>query len=373
MAEGIDQAEGGPRRRSVAAVIGVLATAGTFAIAGVVHSAGPSPASPPLPLKLSETGLYVAGSTSTVRPEHLSFTPQYPLWSDDTSKRRWLHLPPGTSIDAARPDAWEFPVGTRLWKEFSTGRQVETRLIERIADGSWRYATYVWNADRSDALLAPPAGIAALPVGDAPGGRYAIPAEADCRACHEGPAVPALGVTALQLSPDRDPLAPRAERRRAADVDLNELVARGLLRNLPRRLLDEPPRIAAASPVERAALGYLHANCGHCHGEDADGGASLPVGLQLHQRVMADASLPDRVRGSMIGVTTRIRGRRDAARAWLVKPGSSEQSFLVQRMRSRDPRIQMPPLGTVVPDDEALALVERWIDVDLNPSKETTR
>ncbi len=89
-----------------------------------------------------------------VRADNIAFAPQYPLWSDGASKRRWIHLPPGTAIDASRADAWEFPLGTRLWKEFSYGRRVETRLIERLADGSWRFAAYVWNDEGTDAVLA---------------------------------------------------------------------------------------------------------------------------------------------------------------------------------------------------------------------------
>ena len=116
-------------------------------------------------------------------------------------------FPPGGSIDASRVDAWEFPVGTKVWKEFGYGKAIETRMIERVADGSWRFATYVWNADGSDAVLAPEDG-AVVAVCDAPGGRYAVPGRGDCVACHEGSAVPVLGFTALQLSPDRDPLAP---------------------------------------------------------------------------------------------------------------------------------------------------------------------
>ena len=72
---------------------------------------------------------------STIR-RNLAFSPQYPLWSDGAAKRRWISLPPGTAIDASRPDAWEFPRGTRLWKEFSLDRPVETRFIERLPDGS---------------------------------------------------------------------------------------------------------------------------------------------------------------------------------------------------------------------------------------------
>jgi hypothetical protein len=34
-------------------------------------------------------------------------------------------------------------------------------------------------------------------------------------------------------------------------------------------------------------------------------------------------------------------------------------------MRSRNPRVQMPPLASDLPDSEALALIERWIDISL--------
>jgi hypothetical protein len=43
-------------------------------------------------------------------------------------------------------------------------------------------------------------------------------------------------------------------------------------------------------------------------------------------------------------------------------PGAADQSVLVQRMRSRAPHVQMPPLGTAVPDTAALALIERWVN-----------
>ncbi|HEX2198374.1 MAG TPA: hypothetical protein VHG88_07120, partial [Burkholderiales bacterium] len=74
----------------------------------------------PLPERLADTGLDAG--------QALPFAPQYPLWSDGTAKRRWLYLPPGSAIDAARAGAWDFPAGTKAWKEFSYGaRRIETR------------------------------------------------------------------------------------------------------------------------------------------------------------------------------------------------------------------------------------------------------
>jgi hypothetical protein len=322
------------------------------------------------PKQLRDTGLYAAGSLTDVHSANLAFTPQYPLWSDGADKRRWLYLPPGKFIDASRPDAWQFPTGTKLWKEFSQGRRVETRMIERRADGSWHYATYLWNEDGSDAVLAPAGKIPPLHVAAAPGARYDVPSRDDCRACHEGAAVPVLGASALQLSPDRDPNAAHGTRPNERDVDLRGLVARGLLRNLPQSLLAKPPRIAAASPTERAALGHLHGNCGHCHNHN---GAPAPVKLRLAQSVLATddgRAGSARVLRTLIDAPPRMRLRGQSAELALVTPGSAETSLLALRMRSRQPHIQMPPLGTRLTDDEGLALVERWINHDLLNLKE---
>lgn len=318
----------------------------------------------PLPTRLVDTGLYAPGSVTEIASHALAFSPQYPLWSDGATKRRWISLPPGTAIDASDPDAWVFPVGTRLWKEFALGRRIETRYIERVADGSWRFATYVWNEQGTEATLAPAAGIAALPLAGATRtGSYAIPGEYDCRACHEGAPAPVLGFSALQLSPDRDPLAPHAE---ARSVDLHSLLARGWLRDLPPALLATPPRIAARTPTERAALGYLHGNCGHCHAAPAASDAAVPVGVVLAQSVRHRGASAEAVLRSLVDAASRFRphgGARTPAR--VVVPGRAAASVLPQRMRSRDPRVQMPPLGTAYADTQALALIERWIDRDL--------
>jgi mono/diheme cytochrome c family protein len=250
-----------------------------------------SPAAPPEHLR--DTGIDADGV--------LPFAPQYPLWTDGATKRRWIWLPPGTSIDASAPDTWVFPAGTKLWKEFAfDGRAVETRLAERLDDGAWRYAAYVWTADGEDAIVAPRG--ASLDVGR--GRRHDVPAAGDCLLCHD-------------TSPDRTPVL---------GFSAVELGA---------------ARLAARTSTEAAALGYLYANCGHCH--DATG--------EL-------AELAMNLRSDALATTVGIRDR--------IVPGRPEDSLLFQRMSSREPARQMPPLGTRVVDDEALALVGRWI-TELEP------
>ena len=326
-------------------------------------------ANTPLPDRLSATGLFQDGSTEVIRAGVQSFTPQYALWSDGATKRRWFELPDGGVVDATQPAAWGFPAGTKFWKVFSVdGRRVETRMIERTDSGDWRFAAYVWNADGTEATLAPAMGVPSLALPG--GGRYTVPGEADCRACHEGGAAPVLGFTALQLSPDRDPLAPRAEAPRPGDADLATLVAAGRIRGMPQQLLSTPPRIPAPTPAGRAVLGYLNANCGHCHADPASTSGAVPVELQL----AIDAFDPG---AGALGILRLVEGEsryrpRGAADSRLVVPGNGRAGTLLARMRSRDPRIQMPPLGTARVDLEAIALIERWIDEDLNPTRENT-
>lgn len=246
----------------------------------------------PLALSLRDTGLFEPGSVERVGAANEAFTPHFPLWTDGQSKRRWLYLPPGTAIDKSEPDRWEFPAGTRAWKEFSgPGGRIETRLIERLADGSWRFATYAWNAEGTEATLAPAEGIA----------DRGIPSRQDCLACHEGAPAPILGYTAVQLE----------------------------------------GAIAARTPRERAAMGYLHGNCGHCH----NAGALEATGLFLAQ----SAASPQRS-----AAATRASVAQRAAE-------------ILRRVQSANPYVRMPPLGTAVADADGLEPVRHWIQTDLRP------
>ena len=305
------------------------------------------------PASLRDTGLYVDFERLETDPAHLAFAPQYALWTDGAAKRRWISLPPGTAIDASDPDAWVFPAGSRFWKEFSfEGRRVETRFIERLADGTWRYAAYEWSADGRDAVLAPPRGRGGT-FTFASGRSHAIPAVTDCQVCHESGRTPVLGFSALQLSPDRDPAALHAER---SAVDLATLVEAGLLVGLPPALLEAPPRIDAATPAARAAIGYLHGNCGHCHNAE---GPLRKLGLYL--RHLSEAAVEPAVKSAVGRQTVDPAPGQTLDATLRIEPGHPERSGLVQRMGSRTAALQMPPLGTELVDPGALELVRRWI------------
>jgi hypothetical protein len=273
------------------------------------------------------------------------------VWCDGETKRRWILLPAVISIDATNVVAWVLPVGTRLWKELSIrGARVETRLMTRTASG-WQFATYIWNAAGTEATLAPASGADSVEI--EPGVHHRIPGTADCRACHGGGPVPVLGFSALQLSPDRDPNAPHRETSVAGSIDLRGLVARGLVRGLPPAIVFAPPRIPGAA-VERAALGYLHANCGGCHRAD---GLLASVDMDLAATFAIPGAATDAAKRTTIDRAAHFMAPRKR-----IAPGDPAHSVVLARMSSRNPIEQMPPLGTQLVDTEATRLLTAWIE-----------
>lgn len=186
-----------------------------------------------------------------------SYEPTYQLYSNGASKRRWIYLPVGTQIDTSDPDAWVFPVGTILWKEFSLGgKKIETRKIEKLTVGtgnsSWSFSSYLWREDQTDADPTTD-GINAVAGVDYERinhiGDYTVPALGKCTACHQGAADTPLGFNYLQLSNNH-----------TEGLSLSTADVLPWLTQAPTTL-DE----IAGDATAKAALGYLQANCAHCH------------------------------------------------------------------------------------------------------------
>ncbi len=102
--------------------------------AAAAASEGTGAAAPVAPRLLSQTGLYSDVAALKVDDRNRSFSPQYPLWSDGATKRRWVRLPAGSKINVADPGRWELPVGTKFWKEFVVQRP-QGRDALPVADG----------------------------------------------------------------------------------------------------------------------------------------------------------------------------------------------------------------------------------------------
>jgi mono/diheme cytochrome c family protein len=340
------------------ALVAACAAGATISFGAVQPLARASGAAdiPRAPERLSETGLYRDGRIGTVDPINRSFAPQYALWSDGAVKTRWVYLPPGAAIDATDEHAWTLPDGTRFWKEFRfDGRPVETRMIWKAAGNAWVFASYAWNADGTDAMLAPSDGLM-TEVDVAPGRRHAIPSVSDCQACHGTDRPRALGFNALQLSDDIDQGAIHLERTDPSGVTLGALLRDGRLTPAPSWNAANMPRIRTADADTRAVLGYLFANCGSCHDGSGDIAAVSPV---LRPRDLVTNG--DEVARSLVDRPTlwQAPGSADGTTVALSSRAPHDSAILL-RMTSRRPSSQMPPLGTVVRDERAIRAIDQW-------------
>lgn len=202
-----------------------------------------------------------------IAPNLRTYEPQFPMFVGDTvESRRWIYLPPDSTVVAADADNWEFPTGTIFWQELADGDRIETQMLEKtgvgIGRGAWRPSVFLWTVDQTDAHQSRRAGDAyvADSLSD-----WAPAVVSECMDCHQSVADVALGFSALQLSnPDL-----------AGSIDSwgSYVSSSG----------DTPAAVdIVGTDNDRAMLGYLHANCGTCH---SPRGISGGLGLDLNYEV----------------------------------------------------------------------------------------
>jgi hypothetical protein len=290
------------------------------------------------PTKLSETGLFTDIATETLAEGVREFTPAHQLWSDGATKRRWIYLPPNSYIDSYRMDFWRYPVGTKLWKEFSRdGVRVETRLIHKYAQDEWFMVAFEWNEDETDAIAVPEGRM------NARGTEHDVPDRDTCKKCHDGMPDKVLGFSAVQLSHD------------GPGVTLAQLIEEKLF-NVP----PSDPLTIPGNETERAALGYLHANCGHCH-NNSDASVPYAKGIKVEFWLHADQLTEPSATATYqttIGQNTQSSSGIGGVR---VVPGDLDSSVLYQRFMSTDPLLRMPPAGTEIRDMAGQEIIEAWV------------
>ncbi len=292
---------------------------------------------------IADTGLYADLATKTLAADAVEFMPGHVLWADGADKRRWIHLPPGTQIDTSDMDHWKFPVGTQFWKEFSLGGVLlETRLIEHVSDtgddmNDYWVGAFVWLADGSDAILAPTGQM------NINGTPHDAPSQTQCWSCHIGEAGHALGFSFVQLS--------RAASS-ANDVTVDWLVAKGLL--------SAPPDGAYTIPGDEttaAALGYLHANCGHCHNPH---GIAWPNTQQV-LRLTSTELEPETTQIYLTTVGVPLQSFDKPPFQDRIVAGDPAASAIYYRMTQRGNLDAMPSLATEVVDQTGVDTVGAWI------------
>ncbi|HYC55052.1 MAG TPA: parallel beta-helix domain-containing protein [Candidatus Binatia bacterium] len=333
-----------------------------------------------------------------------------PLFSDYAIKYRFAFLPPGQKAQwhegsISEPNATlGFPVGTVIAKTFAfrngaDEEVVETRLLmHRSGHGGasfWEGMAFIWEKDedgnRTDARLAVGGGTASVSwnfedpdpdvnqtyTGSTTG--YSIPHANQCGSCHinddlepgDAPIGPKVRLLNRPMSYGSGPENQLQHWKDlgllagAPDLTVNGAgIATNVLRtprfNVPGDAFlvpaSEQGRLdqMSASEIDKEmrARAWLETNCAHCHNRD---GLAQSTGVFFDVFREVDLNF---------GICKRptTAGSSSGGHDFDIVPGSAATSILSFRAHSVIPGTQMPPMARSVAHEEALAVVDDWIN-----------
>ena len=167
--------------------------------------------------KLSDYNIYNGAPSNLIpSPAFSLYELSSTLFSDYAEKQRLISIPAGTKLKAVDDGLPVFPDGTILAKTFyyyndnrdtSKGKRIiETRIMVK-AGPLWNAATYVWNAEQTDAFLASAASTISIKWINEDGSErkvaYNIPSSKQCGTCHRSESTHTLRDAAAPSRPWR--------------------------------------------------------------------------------------------------------------------------------------------------------------------------
>jgi len=225
----------------------------------------------------------------------------------------------------------------------------ETRLL-RKSDLGWIYTSYVWSADAQTTLQTNDG------VSDLHGSGHTVPTRDQCKDCHGGRADFILGWDFLLLG------------RGATGITRELLQSRGQLA-LGDASAPAPTAEIPGDEIERAALGYLHANCGvSCHNDTAEArGKPSGLFLRLEAGELGSVATTDAVttginRPPSPNAETGGLRMPEAGQYYDFRPLDVERSLSVARMDMRGTAAQMPRIATNRVDQAGVNAIEAWVN-----------
>ena len=294
---------------------------------------------------LSQTGCFDTQDATRPAPGLIPYDLQAALWSDGATKRRWMALPDGATIDLAGDGDFLFPAGTVLVKEFSIGDEpVETRLLMRDDSGAWSGYSYEWEGN--DAFLLPAGKEKVLDNGQT----WHFPSRGECLRCHTSEANVSLGPEIAQLNGDLLYMQTNRLANQLATLDHIGVFSAGIPA-APQQL----PALAGLDDTHQAlarrARSYLHSNCSGCHRGEGATQSNMDLRFTASRQQMnvcnVDPSFGD------LGI----------AGAKLIAPGRSDLSILPTRPSRTNPLERMPPLGVAIVHDLGVSTLRAWADL----------
>ena len=312
---------------------------------------------------LSDTGLFTDTSSLTPASGLIEYDVNAPLWSDYSDKRRWIAIPNGERINFSANSAWQFPVGTVLVKHFAmdmivgdpdSERRLETRVLINQRQG-WFGVTYRWNAQQTDAELLTAAATETLTIADARfnnGQRvqsYFYPGPNDCLSCHVSASGVVLGVKTQQLNGAFDYQTETGTKSANQLTTWKHIGLFSTQIGTANQYSSFAPLDDSNASLSQRSRAYLDSNCSFCH--QAGGTAPVNIDLRHSLSLSQTQTLDTEPQAGDLGIND----------ARIIASGDAQRSVLWQRMSITDDN-RMPSIASQMPDEEALAVIQQWID-----------
>lgn len=278
------------------------------------------------------------------------------LFTDYAKKQRFIWMPDDVSANYVNDHTvLDFPIGTTLIKTFyyenvlpdNNKNIIETRLMIKKEEG-WIFANYIWNEDQTEADFDLVGGFADLEwdlEGTTRSVHYRIPSQSECFTCHKSE------VNNTPIGPKPQNLNSEYPYEDGTKNQLQKLIEMGYLENnLPETIYTVPKWDDTSLDLNERMRGYTDINCAHCH---YDFGHCDYRPMRFAFNLTSD----DINLGVCVDSDTDIFDKTK-----IVEPSNLDNSILYYRFSTIEENYRMPLLGRSLVHEEAVELVEEWIN-----------
>lgn len=303
---------------------------------------------------------FFQGLMSDQLPEEgvVPYEPITPLFSDYAHKRRFVWMPDSVGATyASDSEILNFPDGTVLIKTFyydhvqpqDETKIIETRLIYKVA-GLWEFANYIWNDDQTEATLDLVGDYVDLSwIDDNNNPRsttYRIPSDAECKNCHKN------NDLTIPIGPKPQNLNKEYSYTDGSMNQLQKWQDLGMISgSIPSPIETVADWTNESESLQDRVRAYVDMNCSHCHADQKHCDYRAP--RFAWNETTAPANL---------GICVEPDETPLPQHTHIISSGNIPRSALHYRINSTDETVRMPLLGRTIVHEEAVLLIEQWIN-----------
>lgn len=288
----------------------------------------------------------------------LPYEPISQLFTDYAHKKRFIWMPEGVKATYnGDGKVLEFPTGSVIIKTFyydnvqpsNTTRIMETRLLIKKENG-WIFAEYVWNDEQTEATLVTDGSFREISFVNEYGNlktvNYRFPSNGECLTCHK------VEDKAIPIGPKPQNLNSTYAFEGGAKNQLAKWVEMGYLdSNYPTEINTVVDWKDTSKSLNLRVRSYIDINCAHCHQE----------GSHCSYRPMRFA-FSESTTETNLGICVSPQDPIGDGTSAIVSPGRIARSALNSRLSTTDEAIRMPLLGRSIVHEEAVAMIQQWIN-----------